>query len=83
MTETKSKTIPKTTATKKSTPKSSSARKPARKSVNATEFLAMIATNAYYRAESRGFAPGDDMQDWLDAESEISQKFIQKKSTKE
>ncbi len=30
-----------------------------------------IATAAYHRAEKRGFAPGYEMQDWFDAESEI------------
>lgn len=32
---------------------------------------AMIAEAAYFHAERRGFAPGDDVQDWLDAEAEI------------
>jgi hypothetical protein len=31
-----------------------------------------IATAAYHRAEKRGFAPGYEVQDWLDAEKEIS-----------
>ncbi|MGE5319663.1 MAG: DUF2934 domain-containing protein [Hyphomicrobiaceae bacterium] len=31
-----------------------------------------IAIAAYHRAEKRGFAPGYEMQDWLDAEAEIS-----------
>ena len=30
-----------------------------------------IAKAAYYKAERRGFAPGSDMQDWLDAEREL------------
>lgn len=30
-----------------------------------------IAEAAYYKAEKRGFAPGDDMLDWLDAEREV------------
>ena len=30
-----------------------------------------IATAAYYRAESRGFNSGDEIQDWLEAEAEI------------
>jgi hypothetical protein len=32
---------------------------------------AMIAENAYYRAEQRGFVPGYDLRDWLAAEREI------------
>lgn len=31
----------------------------------------MIAEAAYFRAEQRGFAPGNEMSDWLDAESDI------------
>jgi len=30
-----------------------------------------IATAAYYRAEKRGFNGGDEIQDWLEAESEL------------
>ena len=35
------------------------------------ERLAMIAENAYYRAERRGFVPGYDLEDWLAAEREV------------
>jgi hypothetical protein len=31
----------------------------------------MIAEAAYYKAESRGFAPGHEMEDWLKAENDI------------
>jgi hypothetical protein len=31
----------------------------------------MIATAAYYRAQKRGFAEGDPVADWLEAEKEI------------
>lgn len=34
----------------------------------------MIEEAAYYRAEQRGFS-GDQVQDWLEAESEINSKF--------
>jgi hypothetical protein len=30
-----------------------------------------IARAAYFRAERRGFAPGSDLDDWLEAETEI------------
>jgi hypothetical protein len=30
-----------------------------------------IAVAAYYRAQRRGFAPGNEMEDWLLAEREI------------
>jgi hypothetical protein len=31
----------------------------------------MIATAAYYLAERRGFAPGRELDDWLEAESSL------------
>jgi hypothetical protein len=31
----------------------------------------MIAEAAYYRAEARGFEPGWDLEDWLEAEAQI------------
>ena len=30
-----------------------------------------IAVAAYYRAERRGFAPGQELNDWLEAEREV------------
>jgi Protein of unknown function (DUF2934) len=30
-----------------------------------------IALRAYYRAEARGYEPGYEIQDWLDAEAEV------------
>ncbi len=30
-----------------------------------------IALRAYYKAESRGYEPGYEIQDWLDAEAEV------------
>jgi archaellum component FlaC len=35
----------------------------------------MIAEAAYFHAEKRGFAGGDAMQDWLEAEAEIDRIF--------
>jgi hypothetical protein len=31
----------------------------------------MIAQAAYYRAEQRGFEPGHELEDWLEAEARI------------
>lgn len=31
----------------------------------------MIAEAAYYRAEQRGFVPGNEMSDWLQAEADV------------
>nr|WP_298719981.1 DUF2934 domain-containing protein [uncultured Steroidobacter sp.] len=35
---------------------------------------ARIAEAAYWRAERRGFTPGYELDDWLDAEKEIDQQ---------
>jgi len=32
-----------------------------------------IAERAYYKAEARGFEPGYEEEDWLEAEDELSQ----------
>jgi hypothetical protein len=37
-----------------------------------TDLQCWIAEAAYYRAESRGFQPGYETEDWLAAEAEIS-----------
>ena len=39
--------------------------------IDLDEFREMVATAAYYRAEKRGFEPGHEMDDWLEAEQEI------------
>lgn len=31
----------------------------------------MIAEAAYFRAEQRGFTPGNEMSDWLQAEADV------------
>ena len=31
----------------------------------------LISEAAYFRAEQRGFAPGNEMADWLDAEADV------------
>ena len=37
----------------------------------ATERRELIRTAAYLRAEQRGFVPGGELADWLEAEREI------------
>lgn len=36
------------------------------------ELSAMIATEAYFRAEKRGFTPGFELDDWLAAERTVA-----------
>jgi len=31
----------------------------------------MIATAAYFRAQTRGFEPGAELDDWLESEAEV------------
>lgn len=38
----------------------------------------MISDAAYYRAEKRGFAPGRELDDWLEAEAEIASLFLER-----
>lgn len=39
----------------------------------APDRLEYIATSAYYRAEARGFMPGEELDDWLAAEAEYDE----------
>ena len=39
--------------------------------LNETERQKLIAQAAYFRAEKRGFAPGCELQDWIEAEAEV------------
>jgi hypothetical protein len=43
------------------------------------ERIAMIAESAYYRAESRGFVPGYEFEDWLAAELEIDAQLARER----
>ena len=52
----------------KTTPKSIDV---SRAGVTAEERYRLIAEEAYFRAERRGFTPGAELQDWLEAEAEI------------
>jgi hypothetical protein len=39
---------------------------------NFTDHDAKITELAYYKAESRGFEPGRELDDWLEAEQELT-----------
>ena len=45
--------------------------KPAAPEPSESDLQRFIAEAAYYRAQSRGFEPGGEIQDWLAAEAEI------------
>jgi hypothetical protein len=42
-----------------------------RVNVSPDETKRLIAEAAYYRAKQRGFAPGRELEDWIEAESEV------------
>lgn len=35
------------------------------------EIYRLIQETAYYKAKARGFAPGHEVQDWIEAEAEV------------
>lgn len=37
----------------------------------------LIATGAHSRAEQRGFAPGHELDDWLEAERAINERLVE------
>jgi hypothetical protein len=39
------------------------------------EIYQLVQEAAYFKAEARQFAPGVELQDWLDAEKEVRQKL--------
>jgi hypothetical protein len=39
--------------------------------MTAQERESLVAQAAYFRAEKRGFAPGGELQDWIEAEAEV------------
>jgi len=44
--------------------------------VDLEQRAALIAEAAFYRAETRGFTPGHEVEDWLAAESEVDAKLL-------
>lgn len=68
-----SKTAGKTGKKKTASPRTASSpnRKPSAKVISPRERWQMIADAAFFRAESRGFAPGGEIADWLAAEMEV------------
>ena len=46
-----------------------------RRMISPGERAHMIAEHAYYIAAERGFAPGNELDDWLSAEREIDRRL--------
>jgi hypothetical protein len=63
---------------KKVAKKSTMSSKSQTSSINITseERWKMIAITAYHKAEKRGFAPGNELQDWTEAEQEVDELLM-------
>ena len=85
----------KTSAKKKTSTKKTSAKKTSKKTtahtskvhrasetqlnISSEERWRMIAITAYHKAEARGFSPGNEAQDWFEAEKEVDALLQSKK----
>lgn len=58
-------------ATPKAKTGKSMAQAPSQPVLSAQERDKLVAQAAYFRAEKRGFAPGYELQDWVEAEAEV------------
>jgi hypothetical protein len=63
------------TTTAQGTAPQSSADTTAAPSISTVEFRNRVSEAAYYRAQQRGFAPGWEERDWLEAEAEVMQRL--------
>ena len=68
------KPIPQQATTERTEPADSEQPDPASESVADPARQRMVAEAAYYRAQKRGFAPGAEAEDWLQAEAEVLEK---------
>ena len=72
---------PRTRATKSEAAKPQASKPPAsfgadaRAEVFAEEVRKLIAEAAYYRAKKRGFTPGHEVEDWVQAEAEVLRRI--------
>jgi len=47
----------------------------ARVEISAEELRKLVSEAAYYRAKQRGFTPGHEMDDWIQAEAEVLRRI--------
>ena len=66
--ETKAAAPRKSTSTQRAAPVATSN---VRAEMSPDETRRLIAEAAYFRAKQRGFAPGRELEDWIEAESEV------------
>lgn len=55
--------------------KSSSLSSNARAELSPDELRKLVSEAAYYRAKQRGFTPGHEMDDWIQAEAEVLRRI--------
>ncbi len=53
-----------------------SVRKSNNEAIDKAKFQEMVAERAYCKSEKRGFIGGYEMEDWLEAESEIKNQYF-------
>lgn len=49
----------------------------ARAEITPEELRKLVSEAAYYRAKTRGFAPGHELEDWIQAEAEVMGRIAQ------
>jgi hypothetical protein len=49
--------------------------KPAPDTLSPEEVYRLIQESAYFKAKERGFAPGREVQDWIEAEAEVRRRL--------
>jgi hypothetical protein len=47
----------------------------ARADISPDELRKLISEAAYYRAKQRGFTPGHELEDWIQAEAEVIRRL--------
>lgn len=66
-------------AVKKAAPRKAAGRPPYKGNAEAhpspEEIWKQIAEAAYYKAKARDFAPGGEVQDWIEAEAEVMHRL--------
>ena len=63
------------TPTTASTPRPSAFTGEGRADVSPDELRKLISEAAYYRAKQRGFTPGHELEDWIQAEDEVIRRL--------
>jgi DUF2934 family protein len=48
---------------------------PTRAQLSPEEVYRLIQESAYFKAKARGFAPGNEVQDWIEAEAEVRRRL--------